>query len=106
MIDSYPAGLFVTSALLFGGHFFRWPKGDLDRLSSYAYGVGAILAGQFVWIIFLPQVVAWDAFPFWLQIASFAVVGGLVTGLGYLYDWVARLWIRSKLDVRGTDDTK
>ena len=98
MIDSYVAGLVVTAGLLLLGHWFRWPKGDLDRLTAYTYGVGSILAGQFVWLHWSTMRYTGDGL--WWQIASFAIVGGAATGLAYFVDWVIGLWIASSIHGR------
>ena len=98
MIDSYVAGLVVTAGLLLLGHWFRWPKGDLDRLTAYAYGVGSILVGQWVWLHWSTARYADD--PLWWRIALFAIVAGGVTFLAYGIDWIIGLWVSSDINER------
>ena len=102
MIDSYLAGLVLTALLLFVGHWYDWPTGKLARLWAYVWGVGCILVGQLVWLAATPtvQTAGWRL---WLQIASFAAVGGAATGISYLIDWVQALWVARHISERRPD---
>ena len=106
MISSHTAGLGLVALLLFVGHWYRWPTGkltdtDKGRLFAYAYGVGSILAGQAVWLLTTPMVQRYGWYLF-LEVAAFAVVGGLATGLAYLVDAIQGWWLKATRGI--TDD--
>ena len=80
-------GLTTTALLLWVGHWFPWPH-KLHRLWAYVYGVTSIYLGIYIWL-------GWGL-TFWM-LCLFPLVGGLATGLAYLYDFIRNKCIKAGL---------
>lgn len=95
----YYAALIVTGALIYGGHYIQWPTrpnpdgkpSELPRILAYVYGVGAILAGLWVWLTAVGHL------ELWWNVVAFAVVAGVVTIGAYAYDEWRKAVVRSHI---------
>ena len=90
-------GLVVTISLLFIQHWFPWPR-KLHRLETYMLGVGAILAGVYVWMLRA------GCIEQWIELFVFCLVSGASVCISYLIDWLLKMRANSRFDKSNGSD--
>ena len=89
----YIFGLTVTALILLAAHWFPWPR-KIHRLEAYCIGIGAILAGQAVWLCCKGE------WRLWLALTAFSVAAGTVVGGAYAVDALLKYRVRRMLNGR------
>jgi hypothetical protein len=84
-------GVLTSVFLLLIQHWFPWPR-KLHRLETYCLGVGAILAGVYVWMSRAGQIRQW------VELFAFCVISGFAVSGSYLLDWLLKMRAKSRFD--------
>ena len=77
----FAVGILFSVILLVLGHYFPLPKRDLHPLIKYAFGVGIMLIGMFIWLGL--GLGMWEIYK---ALWAFAIVSGITVSLCYGYD--------------------
>jgi hypothetical protein len=81
-------GLVTTVSLLLIQHWFPWPR-KLHRLETYTLGIGAILAGVYVWMQRA------GCIEQWVELFVFCVISGVVVCASYFVDWLLKQRVKN-----------